>query len=145
MIGNDPTGAGIGAYTVEKWAPGESPYLTLKARPDYWGGAPCIETLNFISIPSDETKRESLHLGEIDVAFLRTPSVIDEIRDADEFETQMALHRPARSCSSTRASATFNPIAQDVRFRQAVQAALDPGPISQRAFGGLRPAGAELA
>jgi peptide/nickel transport system substrate-binding protein len=30
----------------------------------------------------------------------------------------------------------FNPIGTDVRYRQAVQAALDPGPISQRAFGG---------
>ena len=31
---------------------------------------------------------------------------------------------------------TFNPIATDLRFRQAVYAALDPEAISQRAFGG---------
>jgi len=136
VIGNDPTGAGIGAYTVEKWAPGESPFLTLKARPDYWGGAPCIETLNFLSIPSDETKRDSLRLGEVDVAFLRTQSIIDEIRDSNEFATQMALQSAGTVVFINEGFGNFNPIAKDVRFRQAVQAALDPGPISQRAFGG---------
>jgi peptide/nickel transport system substrate-binding protein len=136
VIGNDPTGAGIGAYTVEKWAPGESPFLTLKARADYWGGAPCIETLNFVSIPSDETKRDSLRLGEIDVAFLRTQSIINEIRDAEEFATQMALQSAGTVVFINQGFGNFNPIATDVRYRQAVQAALDPGPISQRAFGG---------
>ena len=53
VISNDPTGAGVGpVHAWRSWAPGESPYLVLKARPDYWGGAPCIETINFINIPT---------------------------------------------------------------------------------------------
>jgi peptide/nickel transport system substrate-binding protein len=136
VIGNDPTGAGIGAYTVDKWAPGESPYLTLKARADYWGGAPCIETINFMSIPSDETKRDSLRLGEIDVAFLRTQSIINEVEEAGEFDGYMALQSAGTVVFINQGFGNFNPIGQDVRYRQAVQAALDPGPISQRAFGG---------
>jgi peptide/nickel transport system substrate-binding protein len=136
VIGNDPTGAGAGPYTVEKWAPGESPYLVLKARPDYWGGAPCIETINFIGIPQDGPKYESLQVGEVDVAFLRSPDVIAEARDAGEYEEFFELQSVGASILINQGSGTFNPIGQDLRFRQAVYAALDREAISQRAFGG---------
>ena len=104
--------------------------------PDYWGGAPCIETINFLSIPGDQTKLDSLRLGEIDVAFLRTQALINEVRDADEFDGYMALQSAGTVVFINEGVGNFNPIAQDVRFRRAVQAALDPGPISERVFNG---------
>ena len=126
VISNDPTGAGVGPYTVEKWAPGESPYLVLKARPDYWGGAPCIETINFINIPLDQAKLDSLKLGELDAAFLRTQNVIEDARDSGDYDELMALQSAGVGLLINQGVGTFNPIGQDVRFRQAVQAALDP-------------------
>jgi peptide/nickel transport system substrate-binding protein len=136
VIGNDPTGAGVGPYTVEKWAPGESPYLVLKARPDYWGGAPCIETINFVGIPQDGPKYESLQVGELDVAFLRSPDVIAEARDSGEYDEFFELQSVGASILINQGVGTFDPIGQDLRFRKAVYAALDRDAISQRAFGG---------
>jgi peptide/nickel transport system substrate-binding protein len=136
VVGNDTTGAGAGPYTVEKWAPGESPYLVLKARADYWGGAPCIETVNFIGIPQDGPKYESLQVEEIDVAFLRSPDIIAEARESGEYEEFFELQSVGASILINQGSGTFNPVGQDLRFRQAVYAALDREAISQRAFGG---------
>lgn len=136
VISNDPTGAGVGPYAVERWAPGESPYLVLKARQDYWGGAPCIETLNFISIPTDQPKLESLELGEVDVAFMRTQDVIEAARESGEWNEITELQSAGTVILINQGVGNFNAIAQDVRFRQAVNAALDPEAISQRAFGG---------
>jgi peptide/nickel transport system substrate-binding protein len=136
VIGTDPTGAGAGPYSVERYAPGESPYLVLKARADYWGGAPCIETINLINIPTDQPKLESLELGEIDAAFLRTQNVIEEARDSGEYTEMMELQSAGVTMLINQGSGTFNPITQDVRFRRAVVAALDTESISQRAYGG---------
>jgi peptide/nickel transport system substrate-binding protein len=136
VIGTDPTGAGVGAYSVEKFAPGESPYLVLKARPDYWGGAPCIETINMINIPTDQPKLESLELGELDVAFFRTQDVIVDARENDDFGENMYLQSGGIVLLINQGSGTFNPVTQDVRFRRAVAASIDKEALSQRAYGG---------
>jgi peptide/nickel transport system substrate-binding protein len=136
VISTDPTGAGVGPYTVERFAPGESPYLVLKARPDYWGGAPCIETVNLINIPTDQPKLESLRLGELDVAFLRTQNIIEDARENDEFAEMMELQSAGVTMLINQGSGTFNPITADPKFRQAVFAAIDTEALSQRAYGG---------
>jgi peptide/nickel transport system substrate-binding protein len=135
-ISTDPTGAGAGPYTVERWAPGESPYLVLKARPDYWAGAPCIETINFINIPTDQPKLDALELGELDIAFFRTANIISEARDSGEYEEHMFLQSAGVNILINQGAGNFNPIAQDVRFRKAVAAAIDSSVLSERAFGG---------
>lgn len=136
VVSNDPTGAGVGPYEVATWAPGQSPYLVLKARPDYWGGAPCIETLNFVNIPQDQPKYESLQLGELDVAFFRTQDVIEDARASGDYEEESALQSAGVALFINQGSGNFNPIATDVRFRRAVNAAIDPEVMSQRAYGG---------
>ena len=136
VISSDPAGAGVGPYTVERWAPGESPYLVLTARPDYWGGAPCIETINMVNIPTDQPKLEALDLGELDVAFLRTPDVIAEARASGEYTEAMRLQSAGVELLINQGSGNYNPITEDVRFRQAVAAAIDPEAMSQRAYGG---------
>jgi peptide/nickel transport system substrate-binding protein len=136
VISTDPTGAGVGPYSVERFAPGESPYLVLKARPDYWGGAPCIETVNLINIPTDQPKLDALELGELDVAFLRTQNVIEEARESGEFDEKMELQSAGVLMLINQGVGTFNPITADPRFRQAVNAAIDTEALSQRAYGG---------
>ena len=136
IVANNPTGAGAGAYTVERWAPGESPYLVLKARPDYWGGAPCIETLNFLSLPTERQRADALETGELDVSLHREDSVINEIRASGKFQEYFDLQSTAQALFINNGIGTHNPITEDVRFRKAVYAALDTQQLSQRAFGG---------
>ena len=135
VVGSDPKGAGAGPYSVERWAPGESPYLVLKARPDYWGGKPCIETINFLGIPLDTAKIEALETGEIDVAFLRTGSVIADAR-AKGLAEQTELQSGGQGMMINVKDAGHNPITNDIKFRQAVYNALDANVIRDRGYDG---------
>lgn len=136
LISTDPNGAGAGPYTVEKFAPGESPYLVLKAREDYWGGPVCIETVNMVYITSDQPKLEALQLGELDLAFLRTANVIAEARASGEFTEAFYLQSAGEVILINNGVGTHTPVTADKRFRQAVNLAIDPAVISERAFGG---------
>ncbi len=136
IVGTDPTGAGVGPYEVERYAPGEPTYLTLTARADYWGGPVCIETINFINIPVDDTKADALETGELDVAFLRTADVINELRESGEYGEFFELQSAGGVVLINNNVGTHSPITSDARFRQAVQLAIDPEALSQRAFGG---------
>src|SRR5262249_29999030 len=44
----DPTGAGVGAYELVRYVPGEE--LVVKAKTDYYGGPVCVQTLKFVKI-----------------------------------------------------------------------------------------------
>lgn len=136
LISTDPNGAGAGPYTVEKFSPGESPYLVLKAREDYWGGPVCIETVNMVYITSDQPKLEALQLGELDLAFLRTANVIAEARASGEFTEAFYLQSAGEVILINNGVGTHTPVTADKRFRQAVNLAIDPAVISERAFGG---------
>lgn len=133
VISTDPKGAGAGPYTVERWAPGESPYLVLKARPDYWGGAPCIETINFLLIPLDTAKAEAMETGELDVAFMRTQSVIDDTRQKGYGEL-MELQSAGLTVIINQGDGNHAAITNDLKFRQALYAAIDPEIVKQRAY-----------
>ena len=129
------SGAGVGAYEVASWTPGEPQFLTLTAKDDYWGGPVCVETINFINIPVDSTKIDALETGELDVAFFRTQDVIVEAREAGYGEIT-ELQAAGAMVLINQGAGTPNPITADVRFRQAVSLALDGEAISQRAYGG---------
>ena len=135
VIGTDPKGAGAGPYEVVRYAPGESPYLVVKARPDYWGAAPCIETINFLALPSDQQKLDALETGEIDVAFLREGPIVDQARQAGYAES-LEKQSSGQVVMINMKDAGHNPITNDVRFRKAVYNAMDNNVIRDRAYGG---------
>ncbi len=136
LISTDPNGAGAGPYLVDKFAPGESPYLVLKARDDYWGGPVCIETVNMVYITSDQPKLEALGLGELDLAFLRTANVIADARASGQYSEAFFLQSAGEVILINNGVGTHTPVTADKRFRQAVNLAIDSSVISERAFGG---------
>lgn len=136
VISNDPNGAGVGPYTVEKFTPGESPYLVLKARSDYWGGPVCIETINMVYIVADRPKFEALELGELDLAFLRTADVIADARSTGDYTEAFYLQSAGEVILINNGVGNHTPVTADKRFRQAVNLAIDPAVISQRAYNG---------
>ena len=62
---------GTGAYQFVEWAPAQ--YVTLKANPDYWNGAPHIENLRFNFVSDSNTAMMALNTGEADLSFGVTP------------------------------------------------------------------------
>ncbi len=135
VISNEPNGAGAGPYLVERWAPGESPYLVLKARDDYWGGPVCVETINFVTLPDDRTKLESLELGELNVAVFRTANINTEVH-ALGYDEISNLVSSGEILMINNGIGNHTPVTADVRFRRAVALALDPEIISTQAFDG---------
>lgn len=136
VISTDPQGAGIGPYVVDSFTPGESPYLVLKARDDYWGGPVCIETVNMVYIAADQPKFEALELGELDLAFLRTANVVADARATGDYDEALFFQSAGEILLINNGVGTHDPVTADKRFRQAVNLAIDPEVISDRAFGG---------
>ena len=133
---NDPTGGGVGAYEVERFAPGEE--IVLRAKEEYWNGPVCIDTLRFVWVPGGEATYEAFQAGELDVMFLTDARAIDAaITDGVE-------HRNAVNGGTgylLNSGIGEDPVLADPRLRLAVAHALDPELIDERVSGGVgRPA-----
>jgi peptide/nickel transport system substrate-binding protein len=111
---------------------------TLTARQDYWGGAPCIETLEFTFIPGSRATYEAYQAGDLDIGFLRTADVIADARDNGEVE-EMSLQNLGSvllmNHSKVAEGADLPPTA-DPRLREAITLAVDPSVVNERAYGG---------
>lgn len=129
----NPNGGGVGAYEVERYAPGDQ--LLLKAKSSYWGGPVCIQQLKFVAIKGAGPTYDAFKKGEVQVAFVREPLVIERARE-DGVNSFSNYHNLGEMLLF---NAKAGPLA-DVRLRQAVVAALDPQMINQRANEGAAPA-----
>lgn len=74
------TPIGAGPFTFVSYKPTES--LTLKANPDYYGGAPHLDGLKFVWPLGDQTKWEALESGDVDTTLIRTRVPVDAAIDA---------------------------------------------------------------
>jgi peptide/nickel transport system substrate-binding protein len=64
--GFDQHPVGTGAFMFVEWVKGD--HITMKANPNYWGGAPKIETLIFRPVPESSTRVAAIQTGEVDIA-----------------------------------------------------------------------------
>jgi peptide/nickel transport system substrate-binding protein len=129
-----PVGAGVGAFEPVRFAPGEE--IVLEAKPDYWGGTPCLARLRFVWLQGGEATLDALDNGELDVALVREPLAIDRARGEGYAE-----HADLKSMggvvlvnSGVRDS---TPPTTDVRVRQAIAAAIDTEAVDERANEGV--------
>ncbi|ORL37006.1 ABC transporter substrate-binding protein [Prescottella equi] len=128
---------GAGPFEVEKFAAQDE--LVLTPRSDYWGGAPHLSKLKFVSVQGEQPKLDTLASGGIQMAYLRNAETVLAAKDrfpgyADFISMAMIgqiNHRPGHPGA-------------DVRVRQAMAYAIDPATIDQRARGGQGMPGAEL-
>lgn len=127
----DPTGAGVGPFDFGEFRPGEE--LVLNARDDYWAGAPCVPAVRFVNIVGSRAAYEALQQGEVDVAFLREPIVVDEASDGDIGGLHAWPYGLGEVLMMNNGAKGSKAPTADVRVRQAVAAALDPKMIDARA------------
>jgi peptide/nickel transport system substrate-binding protein len=128
---NDPAGAGVGPYEVERFAPGEE--IVLRSKEEYWGGPVCIETLRFVWVPGGEATYEAFEAGELDVMFLTDARAIAEAVDADVAHRNVVNGGTGYLLNSGIGS---DPVLADPRVRLSIAHALDPAVIDERVFGG---------
>ncbi|MDZ5079199.1 MULTISPECIES: ABC transporter substrate-binding protein [Actinomycetes] len=121
MIATVPEGdaepLGAGAFVVEATDPGAS--VTLTPNPEYHGDPALLDELVLRFLPDTDSRYQSLSSGTIDMAWLNTANLIAQAQ-ADGLTTATANSSTATAFLNTQ-SAPFD----DIRVRQAVQAAID--------------------
>jgi len=107
-----------GAYIIDEWKQGES--LTLRANPNYFGGAPAIETVISRFIPDPATAYAELSSGGLDVGTV-SPDLLATF-ESDSAYTVREL--PGLRVIFLQFDLTL-PIFSDPRVRQAISHAVD--------------------
>src|SRR5262245_24791366 len=69
---------GAGPYKFVSFNPGIE--LVLEAFPDYWRKAPSVKRLVMRSIPDESTRAAALKTGEVDIAYLFSGALAEEIK-----------------------------------------------------------------
>ena len=75
---------GTGPYSNEEWIHGDR--ITLKANPNYWGGAPAIETLVFKVVLDGNVRAISLETGDVQAVMDIDATHLDFLKDQDDIE-----------------------------------------------------------
>jgi peptide/nickel transport system substrate-binding protein len=149
-----PVGAGVGPYMFESFTPGEA--LVLKKNPNYWGGQPYLDAIKFVPVSGAQQALDFLKTGAVQMAMLRDAVAEDGARSAgfagyevvgslgdmilinNGLTFTCAKGQPAQYCTG-KADGTAvrsNPPGADLKVRQAIQLAIDPKQIDQRANSG---------
>ena len=131
------TPVGAGAFTVERFSPPDE--LVLASKPDYWGGAPKLDQVKFVSIQGEQAKIDSLATGGVQMAYLRNSETVEVAKGKfpgyAEFISLSMVGQINNRAGHPGA---------DVRVRQAMNYAIDPAVLDQRARGGKGMPGSEV-
>jgi peptide/nickel transport system substrate-binding protein len=121
---------GAGPFELETYSPAEE--LVLKARKDYWGGAPHLEELRFVWLGADDAKLESMDAGEVDAAFVRNPIAVEKAREDGYGGYMYVVGAGAQFTINAREGRP----GADVRVRQAIAHAFNNEAYLERAARG---------
>ncbi|WP_110206833.1 ABC transporter substrate-binding protein [Nocardioides daejeonensis] len=129
---------GAGAYALDKWAPQES--ITLKARSDYWDGAPNLDSFKIVYLPDQKTGIDSMEKGDIDSVLLRDPDLVDAMLDTDP----NGYMNVVAASNVALINATEGHPGADARVRKALAMGIDPDLVRERAYSGHGLAGSSM-
>jgi len=111
--------SGTGPFKFVEWV--RNQYVKLTRNPDYWGGAPYIDTLIFKVIPEEGTRVLALESGEADVLFETPPSAIAGLRANPKLVvSRVPTFRDLNMHLNTSRAPT-----DDVRLRRALAQAIN--------------------
>src|SRR6185312_11743732 len=121
---------GTGPFIFKEWIKGD--HITLTKNPDYWGGAPKLESLIFRVIPDNSARAAEMQAGTIQAGEIAAVDI-----PAMQKNPQVNVYiQPAVSTgylAFNQSDAKF----KDVRVRQAFAYAINRKPIIDAFYGGL--------
>lgn len=135
--GDKFTPIGAGPFTVVSLQPQQE--LQLKARPEYWGGAPNLDGLKFVAIAGEQPKIDALKTNGVDMIYLRNAETVN----AAKAEFPGYVETTSMSMVGQLNGAPGRPGA-DPRVRQAIAYAVDPEVLNQRVRGGEGMPGSDM-
>ncbi|MCB1493078.1 MAG: ABC transporter substrate-binding protein [Rhodobiaceae bacterium] len=113
--------AGTGPFKFVAWNRGQD--VKLAANADYWRGAPTIDGVDFLIVPSGDTAISMYEAGELDAVYA-DPATVRRILKDPQFEGQ-TLDSPAAQMQYLGMNGTVYPPFADKRVRHAVCIAID--------------------
>lgn len=123
---------GTGAFTLVSIAPSEQ--VTLTSNTAYWGDVAGVETLNFVLIDDEDTRRFALDSGQVDVALdISYESILLRSQEGN----QQLLRVPGNQYPGLRIQAGTGSPGEDSRIRQAFKYATNRELINQILMDGL--------
>jgi peptide/nickel transport system substrate-binding protein len=128
-----PPEAGVGAYELVRYAPGEE--IVMRAKADYWDGPVCIEELRFVTLEGAQATYDAFQTDEVQVAFLRQPQTIAQAQ-ADGVAGISNFMSAGATLLINQGASDDSPPTADERVRQAIAAAIDPEVLNERVYEG---------
>lgn len=124
--------AGTGPFSFEAWNRGQE--VVLSAHEDYWGGAPEIDGVRFLIVPSGDTAVSMYEAGELDLVYATDTAIRRVLRD-DQFEGER-ITAPAAQIQYLGMNSTVYEPFEDPRVREALCLAIDREAIIQGIYEG---------
>lgn len=116
---NKRTPIGTGAFKIKESVPGS--HVTLERNPNYFLGAPTIETITFKVLPDVNAQIAQLLSGDLTLAFIDNPALVRAVQGRPTIEVSTV---PEASFYWIAPNFT-NPLFQDKRVRQAIMHSWD--------------------
>lgn len=127
--GRNPVGTG--PFEFVEWRSGES--ITLKRYEDYWRGPAALEEIVFRNVSEGSTRTIELETGGADVIYDVAPADLSRIENDPNLTLIRRDNFSTTYIGFNMAKEPFD----DIRVRQAINYALDMGPIVENVYMGL--------
>lgn len=124
--------AGTGPFKFRQWKRGVS--VDLAANTDYWGGAPKIDGVSFLIVPSADTALSQYDAGELDFVDVYASAIRRVLRDARYAKELIRVPRAQATYLGMNQN-LYAPF-KDRRVREAVSLSIDRAAMVRGLYGG---------
>jgi peptide/nickel transport system substrate-binding protein len=131
---NKPPIVGSGPFQVVEWQKGK--YIRCVANKEYWGGKPKVDEIIFQVYDNKDTLAQDLKLGAIDLAINIPPAQVKPLQGEAALESQACSQKAFDylSFNCYDGPSLGNPVLKDVKFRQALNWAVDQDKLVALAY-----------
>ncbi|QDQ99512.1 ABC transporter substrate-binding protein (plasmid) [Tomitella fengzijianii] len=136
--GDDFTPVGAGPFTVAEFNPQNA--LVLRARKDYWGGAPHLDTLRFPAIVEEQGKIDTLKAGGVQLAYVKNAETVHSAIASGLSGWSYTANMSGVALINSRPDRA----GADERVRKAIVAAINPDTYNNRVLGGFGDPGSAM-
>jgi peptide/nickel transport system substrate-binding protein len=133
--GFDAHPVGTGPYMFVEWVKGD--HITMEANPDYWRGAPKIQTLIFRPIPESSTRVAAIQTGEVDIVTRLTSEEAQSLLGVGDVKVIKYPQTRIWYVAFNNLTTGLEQPTMDAKVRQAMNYAVDVDAIIDALFDGF--------